>query len=61
MGYGYGDFRPEEPAPRRVARVEDDDQPEPSRRNRSRSWIERARIQLNKIIKEPEEDGEENF
>jgi cell division protein FtsA len=61
-GYGYDNFRPETPAAKTSRSEEPErERQEPQKRARSRSWLDRARDQLNKIIKEPEDDGEENF
>ena len=57
---GY-EFRPEEPVEKTPRTESSESGRKEPKRQRTRSWIDRARDQLNKIIKEPEEDGDENF
>lgn len=59
-GYEYDSFRPEEPAPKRQPRAEEPARSEAPRKSRL-SWLDRARKQIDKIMKEPEDEGEENF
>jgi len=54
QGYGYGNFRPEEPKPKASASQHVEKRKEPKGRT---SWISKAQTQLRKLMSEPEDEG----
>ena len=56
MGYGYCQFRGEEPAPRPKRAQSSPSQREEPQRPKKYSWIDRARKKLENMINEPEDE-----
>ena len=56
MGYGYDNFRDEEPAPRPKRVQPSSSHHEEPPRSKKDSWIDRARKKLEKMMNEPEDD-----
>jgi len=58
-GYGYENFRAEEPVPVKKSSVDEDDLRRNTKKSSRRSWLDRARDRLDKMMKEPEDEGQD--